>query len=52
MARLFPSGEGMRIALVIDEEKSAVFQVENLRDVNRAAQAAAELIKTKCALGK
>src|ERR1035438_10685891 len=42
----------MRIALVVHEEKGTVFQIEDFRDVDRASQAAAELLKTKCAFGE
>ena len=46
------SGQRMRVTLVVHEEKGAVFQVENLGDVDRASQSATELVKAICAFGQ
>src|SRR5277367_5982176 len=42
----------MRIALVVYEEKCAVFEVENFRDIDRASQAAAPQVKAISTFGK
>src|SRR6202021_2129312 len=42
------SRQRVRVALVVDEEKSAVFQIEKFWDVDGASQATPELVKTIC----